>query len=263
MVDEHIIIHNRKVDYILLMVAVALGMISTIVSNSFSDFINVIRLFEDGSYNSNSIIVLSNYQQMISLFFVLFSLAAIILKFISLKNILINKRFVLVVFILRLVDWTINFLNTCRVFDKAYYLVNILSVLISISVIILLLLILIKNKILSPLTLIIIIFMGSSSSLNLLHSVLYSVYLNSGDLHMDIGTYITMLNYIATFAKLLSNVAAILTVIYLVKCICKNNIFKKPVFNTLIPLGSFIVPATVLSNIFCIIYFIIYYGSRS
>lgn len=263
MVDEHIIIHNRKVDYILLMVAVALGMISTIVSNSFSDFINVIRLFEDGSYNSNSIIVLSNYQQMISLFFVLFSLAAIILKFISLKNILINKRFVLVVFILRLVDWTINFLNTCRVFDKTYYFVNILSVLISISVVILLLLILIKNKILSPLTLIIIIFMGSSSSLNLLHSVLYSVYLYSGDLHMDIGTYITMLNYIATFAKLLSNVAAILTVIYLVKCICKNNIFKKPVFNTLIPLGSFIVPATVLSNIFCIIYFIIYYGSRS
>ena len=56
MVDEHIIIHNRKVDYILLMVAVALGMISTIVSNSFSDFINVIRLFEDGSYNINSII---------------------------------------------------------------------------------------------------------------------------------------------------------------------------------------------------------------
>ena len=39
MVDEHIIIHNRKVDYILLMVAVALGMISTIVSNSFSDFL--------------------------------------------------------------------------------------------------------------------------------------------------------------------------------------------------------------------------------
>ena len=105
--------------------------------------------------------------------------------------------------------------------------------------------------------------MGSSSFVNLLHSVLYSVYLNSGDLHMHIGTYITMLNYIATFAKLLSNVAAILTVIYLVKCICKNNIFKKPVFNTLIPLGSFIVPATVLSNIFCIIYFIIYYGSRS
>lgn len=263
MVDEHIIIHNRKVDYILLMVAVALGMISTIVSNSFSDFINVIRLFDDGSFNSNSIIVLSNYQQMISLFFVTFSLAAIILKFISLKNILINKRFVLVVFILRLVDWTINFLNTCRVFDKAYYLVNILSVLISISVIVFLLLILIKNKILSPLTLIIIIFMGASSSVNLLHSVLYSVYLNSGDLHMDIATYITMLNYIATFAKLLSNVAAILTVIYLVKCICKNNIFKKPVFNTLIPLGSFIVPATVLSNIFCIIYFIIYYGSRS
>ena len=176
MVDEHIIIHNRKVDYILLMVAVALGMISTIVSNSFSDFINVIRMFDDGSFNSNSIIVLSNYQQMISLFFVLFSLGAIILKFISLKNILINKRFVLVVFILRLVDWTINFLNTCRVFDKAYYLVNTLSVLISISVIILLLLILIKNKILSPLTLIIIIFMGASSSLNLLHSVLYSVY---------------------------------------------------------------------------------------
>lgn len=263
MVDEHIIIHNRKVDYILLMVAVALGMISTIVSNSFSDFINVIRMFDDGSFNSNSIIVLSNYQQMISLFFVLFSLGAIILKFLSLKNILINKRFVLVVFILRLVDWTINFLNTCRVFDKAYYLVNILSVLISISVIILLLLILIKNKILSPLTLIIIIFMGSSSSLNLLHSVLYSVYFNSGDLHMDISTYITMLNYIAAFAKLFSNVAAILTVIYLVKCICKNNIFKKPVFNTLIPLGSFIVPATVLSNIFCIIYFIIYYGSKS
>lgn len=263
MVDEHIIIHNRKVDYILLMVAVALGMISTIVSNSFSDFINVIRMFDDGSFNSNSIIVLSNYQQMISLFFVLFSLGAIILKFLSLKNILINKRFVLVVFILRLVDWTINFLNTCRVFDKAYYVVNILSVLISISVIILLLLILIKNKILSPLTLIIIIFMGSSSSLNLLHSVLYSVYFNSGDLHMDISTYITMLNYIATFAKLFSNVAAILTVIYLVKCICKNNIFKKPVLNTLIPLGSFIVPATVLSNIFCIIYFIIYYGSKS
>jgi hypothetical protein len=263
MVDEHIIIHNRKVDYILLMVAVALGMISTIVSNSFSDFINVIRMFDDGSFNSNSIIVLSNYQQMISLFFVLFSLGAIILKFLSLKNILINKRFVLVVFILRLVDWTINFLNTCRVFDKAYYLVNILSVLISISVIILLLLILIKNKILSPLTLIIIIFMGSSSSLNLLHSVLYSVYFNSGDLHMDISTYITMLNYIAAFAKLFSNVASILTVIYLVKCICKNNIFKKPVFNTLIPLGSFIVPATVLSNIFCIIYFIIYYGSKS
>jgi hypothetical protein len=263
MVDEHIIIHNRKVDYILLMVAVALGMISTIVSNSFSDFINVIRMFDDGSFNSNSIIVLSNYQQMISLFFVLFSLGAIILKFLSLKNILINKRFVLVVFILRLVDWTINFLNTCRVFDKAYYLVNILSVLISISVIILLLLILIKNKILSPLTLIIIIFMGSSSSLNLLHSVLYSVYFNSSDLHMDRSTYIRMLNYIAAFAKLFSNVAAILTVIYLVKCICKNNIFKKPVFNTLIPLGSFIVPATVLSNIFCIIYFIIYYGSKS
>jgi hypothetical protein len=263
MVDEHIIIHNRKVDYILLMVAVALGMISTIVSNSFSDFINVIRMFDDGSFNSNSIIVLSNYQQMISLFFVTFSLGAIILKFLSLKNILINKRFVLVVFILRLVDWTINFLNTCRVFDKAYYVVNILSVLISISVIILLLFILIKNKILSPLTLIIIIFMGSSSSLNLLHSVLYSVYFNSGDLHMDMGTYITMLNYIAAFAKLFSNVAAILTVIYLVKCICKNNIFKKPVFNTLIPLGSFIVPATVLSNIFCIIYFIIYYGSKS
>jgi hypothetical protein len=263
MVDEHIIIHNRKIDYILLMVAVALGMISTIVSNSFSDFINVIRMFDDGSFNSDSIIVLSNYQQMISLFFILFSLGAIILKFLSLKNILINKRFVLVVFILRLVDWTINFLNTCRVFDKAYYLVNILSVLISISVIILLLLILIKNKILSPLTLIIIIFMGSSSSVNLLHSVLYSVYFNSGDLHMDISTYITMLNYIAAFAKLFSNVAAILTVIYLVKCICKNNIFKKPVFNTLIPLGSFIVPATVLSNIFCIIYFIIYYGSKS
>lgn len=262
MVDEHIIIHNRKVDYILLMVAVALGMISTIVSNSFSDFINVIRMFDDGSINSNSIIVLSNYQQMISLFFVTFSLAAIILKFISLKNILINKRFVLVVFILRLVDWTINFLNTCRVFDKAYYVVNILSVLISISVIILLLFILIKNKILSPLTLIIIIFMGASSSLNLLHSVLYSVYFNSGDLHIDMGTYITMLNYIATFARLFSSVAAILTVIYLVKCICKNNIFKKPVFNTLIPLGSFIVPATVLSNIFCIIYFIIYYGSK-
>ena len=92
MVDEHIIIHNRKVDYILLMVAVALGMISTIVSNSFSDFINVIRMFDDGSINSNSIIVLSNYQQMISLFFVTFSLAAIILKFISLKNILINKN---------------------------------------------------------------------------------------------------------------------------------------------------------------------------
>lgn len=263
MVDEHIIIHNRKVDYILLMVAVALGMISTIVSNSFSDFINVIRMFDDGSFNSNSIIVLSNYQQMISLFFILFSLGAIILKFLSLKNILINKRFVLVVFILRLVDWTINFLNTCRVFDKAYYLVNILSVLISISVIILLLLILIKNKILSPLTLIIIIFMGSSSSVNLLHSVLYSVYFNSGDLHMDISTYITMLNYIAILAKLFSNVASILTVIYLVKCICKNNIFKKPVFNTLIPLGSFIVPATVLSNIFCIIYFIIYNGSKS
>ena len=63
MVDEHIIIHNRKVDYILLMVAVALGMISTIVLNSFSDFINVIRMFDDGSFNSNSIIVLSNYQQ--------------------------------------------------------------------------------------------------------------------------------------------------------------------------------------------------------
>ena len=142
-------------------------------------------------------------------------------------------------------------------------MVNILSVLISISVIILLLLILIKNKILSPLTLIIIIFMGASSSLNLLHSVLYSVYFNSGDLHINISTYITMLNYIATFAKLCSNVSAILTVIYLVRCICKNNIFKKPVFNTLIPLGSFIVPATVLSNIFCIIYFIIYYGSKS
>ena len=39
MVDEHIIIHNRKVDYILLMVAVALGMIRTIVLNSFSDLV--------------------------------------------------------------------------------------------------------------------------------------------------------------------------------------------------------------------------------
>ena len=130
MVDEHIIIHNRKVDYILLMVAVALGMIANIVTSYFNNFIQLIQSLNQGDFSSDSYIFLNNYKQMIALFFMLFSLAAIILKFISLKNILIDKSFVLVVFILRLVDWTIGFLNIFRVFEKAYYVADIILLII-------------------------------------------------------------------------------------------------------------------------------------
>lgn len=261
MVDEHIIIHNRKVDYILLMVAIVLGMINLIVTNSFSNFTMLIRLFDEKNFTADSVLLMSYFNSAINIFFLIFSIASTILMYISLKNILIDNSFLLVIFVLRLVILTISVLQLNGVFYTLIYYVNVLVELMNICIVVFILLLLIKNKILSGLTLSIVIVIGIGNFLNLIGSALYSVYFNNGDINFVVAKFVTMINYISLLSKQLLIVGGILTVIYLVKCICKNNIFKKPVFNTLIPLGSFIIPSTILSNIFCIIYFIIYYGS--
>ena len=257
MVEDKIIIHEKKSNYLLLMIGFALILLNVNIVLGYN-IVSTIGTNMVKSYINSDFIKFNNYFAIaVYVFRMTLNIVGTILFFIAGKKILLDKKYGVLVFVLLLVS---NFISFIGIFAGSLgYWFTVISFMLKLVVLVFMTLILIRNKILSKLLLTSIILFG-----NYVLSQIFTPYVRNLLLSFqmvsyqpfDIGKMYAILNVVNVIGSLIGFVAIVLVAIYLIKAFVKNNVFKKPSLNKVITILLMVVPALVVNSIIYIIYFI-------
>ena len=257
MVENKIIIHDKKINYILFAAgfSVYFALISLTFTNSIFSNI-VVNIFQD-DYEFLKFYAAFIYR--LSLILSLVNIPCIIICFIFARKILINKKFTVLVFVLKLVEETILLISYIPWLSLPGNIVSFITNILLIVVLVFSLIILIKNNILSKLLLVSVIFIGINVVVSIFMPYLREHVLRLGLVSSrmyPIGEMMVVLNYVNLFSNLLNYAGYILIVVYIVKCLVKNNIFKLNKLNTLLSLVMMLIPTFLCNFIMIVVYMI-------
>ena len=146
MVENKIIIHDKKINYLMFAIGFALyfTLISVVFTNSI--FSNIfVNLFKD-DYDFLKFYALFMYRT--GLIISLISIPSIIVCFIFARKILINKKFTVLVFVLKLIEESILLINRIPWWSLPVNIISVITNIILIAELVFILIILIKNNIL-------------------------------------------------------------------------------------------------------------------
>ena len=74
--------------------------------------------------------------------------------------------------------------------------------------------------------------------------------------HYPVGKMMVVLNYVNFISELLNYAGYILVIVYIVKCLVKNNVFKLNKLNTLLALVMMFAPTLFCNFIMIVVYII-------
>lgn len=262
MVEDKIIIFEKKIDYILLFISVIMFLLS------ITPFIHVNLLYEIEKFFFGDVIIYDihyvilgvSLMLVVYLFSFAFKIAGIILLYVSLKNILINKKYNTLLFIMFLVGVVFNFI---ALFSHNVYLTAI-GYLIYIFILCLILVIVKQNNILSKLlvtaTVIFSVNIIISGASKIVGNILDDKYMGSEDLILSsfsVAEFSEIIYGVNSVNSLILLSGIVLIIIYVIRCICKNNIFVKKSLNKLIPTIITVGSVLILNIAFTIAYLVL------
>ena len=250
MVENKIIIHDKKINYLMFAIGFALcfATVSAGYANYFYNRI-LVNYFKD---NYDFLIYFSQHAYYISIIFRIVNIPGIIISFIFGRKILINKRFTILVFILLLISISISLIASLPWLDLPGNIMSIINGTFSTVIFVFILLILIRNKILSKLLIVSMIFIGVQLPIqifapiireNIFRLALVSSY------YFPVSEMLTILNLVILISDTLVFVGYVLVIIYLVKCFIKNNIFNIKKLNIILSLVILLGPSIILNII--------------
>lgn len=257
MVEDKIIIHDKKINYLMFAIGFALyfTLISVVFTNSI--FSNVfVNLFKD-DYDFLKFYASFTYRAW--LIISLISIPSTIVCFIFARKILINKKFTVLVFVLKLIEESILLINRMPWWTLPVNIVSVITNIILIAELVFILIILIKNNILSKLLLISIIFIGINTIVNIFMPYVRDYVLSLrfvSSYYYPVGEMMVVLNYVNFISKLINYAGYILVIVYIVKCLVKNNVFKLNKLNTLLAFVVMLAPALFCNFIMIVVYII-------
>lgn len=260
MVEDKIIIHEKKIDYILFMIGLAFLVLSITTFMGFYLLNLVTSPFIEDNFSYEFIKFINSYAGAITIFSWCLKIPAYIIMFIALRKILINKKFSILVFVLLLVHVVVYFIG--RFFANMSSLDNVFYTIcnvIELVVLIFMFLIINKNKILSKLLIVSMVLCCIEIVIGIftpfVHSLIIDLmYMNNGKI--DLSTSLAALNLTNLIGSYMGLIGLILIIIYLIRAIIKNNIFKKPFLNKLIPTLLMVIP-TLIVNLFTYIIYLV------
>ena len=250
MVEDKIILHEKKINY--LMFAIGFAVLFSIVSAGYGNYFYnriLVNYFKD---NYDVLIYFSQHAYYISIIFKIINIPGIIISFIFARKILINKRFTIFVFILTLVNITISLIASLPWLNLPGNIMSIITGTFSTVVFVFILLILIRNKILSKLLIVSMIFIGVQLPIQIFAPFIRENILSLGlvsSYHSPVSEMLTILNLVILISDTLVFVGYVLVIIYLVKCFIKNNIFNIKKLNIILSLVILLGPSIILNII--------------
>lgn len=260
MVEDKIIIHEKKSDYLLLLIGFALTLLSVTMSLGYY-FINSvgISIFQ-ADITSDFLSFNTNFSNVISVFSWCLNIAGTIIFFIAGRRILVDKKFSILVFVILMVS---SFFNVVAAMVSSvlavYWIFIVISFLVKLVALVFMILILVRNKIFSKLLLTSVILFGIHI---LIQAITPYVRRMIWDLsyvsfhYFDIGKMLAILNAVSLISRFVGFAAMVLATIYLIKAFIKNNVFNKPSLNKVISILLMVVPTLVVNTIVCVIYLI-------
>lgn len=260
MVEDKIIIHEKKSNYLLLLIGFSLVLLSVTMSLGYY-FINLvgISIFQ-ADLTSDFLSFNSNFSNVIAVFSWCLNLAGTIIFFIAGRKILVEKKFSTLVFVLLMVS---SFLNLIAAIASSvltvYWIFIVISFLVKLVALVFMILILVRNKILSKLLLTSVILFGIHILIKVVTPYVREVILSlrfASYQPFDIGKMLATLNAVSLISRLVGFAAIVLVTIYLIKAFIKNNVFNKQSLNKVISILLMVVPTLVVNTIVCVIYFV-------
>lgn len=250
MVEDKIIIHEKKINY--LMFAIGFAVLFSTVSAGYGNYFYnriLVNYFKD---NYDVLIYFSQHAYYISIIFKIINIPGIIISFIFARKILINKRFTIFVFILTLVNITISLIASLPWLNLPGNIMSIINGTFSTVIFVFILLIIIRNKILSKLLIVSMIFRGVQLPIQILAPFIRENIFRLGlvsSYRFPVSEMFTILNLVILISDTLVFVGYILVIIYLVKCFIKNNIFNIKKLNIILSLVILLGPSIILNII--------------
>ncbi len=259
MVEDKIIIHEKKSSYLLLLIGFALILLNITISLGYH-FINSIgvSIFQS-DITSDFLDFYNNFSSVILLFRWLLNLAGIIIFFIAGRKILVDEKFSILVFVLLMVSSFVYFIGA---FAGSLSFSNefiVISFLLKLSVLLFMILILVRNKIMSKLLLVSVILFGINILVQIVTPYVSNKLISLGSSsisYFDIGQVIVILNGVNLISSYIGFAAMVLVSIYLIKSFVKNNVFNKQSLNKLISILLMVVPTLVVNTVVFVIYLV-------
>ena len=260
MVEDKIIIHEKKSNYLLLLIGFAFILLNVTITLGYY-IVSSVGTYMVRSNITFDFIEFSNYFTIvIYLLRWILNFAGTILFFIAGRKILLDKKYSVLLFVLLIVS---SFFGLVAVIAsstlRVYWIFNVISVLIKLIALVFIILILIRNKIVSKLLLISIILFGVHILIQMIIPYARNLILSFQMVSyqpFDIAEMLVILNAVNFISMLISFVAIVLVAIYLIKAFVKNNIFKKPSLNKIISILLMVVPTLVVNSIIYVIYLV-------
>lgn len=262
MVEDKIIISEKKIDYILLFISVIMFLLS------ITTFIHVNLIYELEElffgdviiYDTRYVILSVSLMLVVYFFSFAFKIVGIILLYFSFKKILINKKYNILLFIIFLVGVVFNFI---ALFSHNAYLTGI-GYLIYIFLLCLILIIVKQNNILSKLLFTAAVTFGVniiiSGASKVVGNIIGNKYMSSEDLILSsfsVAEFNEIIYSVNSVNSLILLSGIVLIIIYVIRCICKNNIFVKKPLNKLIPTIITVGSVVIFNIAFTIVYLLL------
>lgn len=259
MVEDKIIIHDKKINYILLIIGFALILLNITISLGYQ-FINIIgvSIFQS-DITSDFLDFYNNFSSVILLFRWLLNLTGIIIFFIAGRKILVDEKFSILVFVLLMVSSFIYLVGSFAGSLSSSNWFIVISFLLKLSVLVFMILILVRNKIMSKLLLVSVILFGINILVQIITPYVSNIVLrlvSSSISDFDIGQVIVILNGVNLISSYIGFAAMVLVSIYLIKSFVKNNVFRKSSLNKLIAILLMIVPTLIVNTVIYVIYLV-------
>lgn len=258
MVEDKIIIHEKKSNDLLLLIGFALILLNVTISLGYY-IVNSIGISIFKSDITLDFVEFNNYFTIvIYIFRWILNLAGTILFFIAGRKILVDKKFSILVFVLLMVS---SFFNLVMAVASSiltiYWIFTVISCVFILVSLVFVMLILIRNKILSKLLLTSVILFGIHILIQAITPFVRQMILSFVSFHkFDIGKILTTLNAVNLISRFVGFAAMVLIIIYLIRAFVKNNVFNKPSLNKIISILLMVVPTLVVNAIVYVIYFV-------
>lgn len=260
MIENKIIIHEKKSNYLLLLIGFALILLNVTISLGYNIVSSVGTNIVKSDITLDFIEFSNSFAIVIYLFSWILNLAGTILFFIASRKILVDKKFSILVFVLLTVS---SFSDLVMVVTSSiltiYWIFTLISFILKLVALVYMILILIRNKIMSKLLLTSIILFGVHILMQMVTPYVRNFILSFEMVsfsQFDIAKMLAILNAVNFISRLVGFVAIVLVTIYLIKAFVKNNVFSKSSLNKVISILLMVVPTLIVNTVIFVIYFV-------